>query len=116
MTVSDGTLVSLLARLNPLEFFRRIREVPMIAFSISSSNATLPATMETAVLQSAMVRRGQLRDHGTGDAARRRRSRAPLSLAAPGGSRLMATRRLSVVSRAFQTSPKPPLPILSRIS
>lgn len=43
-----GTLVTLLARLNPLEFFRRIREVPLIAFSTSSSNATLPVTMETA--------------------------------------------------------------------
>jgi Na+/H+-dicarboxylate symporter len=41
-------LVSVLARLNPLEFFRRIREVPLIAFSTSSSNATLPVTMETA--------------------------------------------------------------------
>jgi Na+/H+-dicarboxylate symporter len=43
-----GTLVTLLARLNPLEFFRRIREVPLIAFSTSSSNATLPVTIETA--------------------------------------------------------------------
>jgi Na+/H+-dicarboxylate symporter len=43
-----GTLVTLLARLNPLEFFRRIREVPLIAFSTSSSNATLPVTMEKA--------------------------------------------------------------------
>lgn len=43
-----GTLVALLAKLNPLEFFRRIREVPLIAFSTSSSNATLPVTMETA--------------------------------------------------------------------
>jgi Na+/H+-dicarboxylate symporter len=43
-----GTLVAVLARLNPLEFFRRIREVPLIAFSTSSSNATLPVTMETA--------------------------------------------------------------------
>jgi Na+/H+-dicarboxylate symporter len=34
--------------MNPLEFFRRIREVPLIAFSTSSSNATLPVTMETA--------------------------------------------------------------------
>jgi Na+/H+-dicarboxylate symporter len=49
MTVSYGTLVWILARLNPVEFFRRIREVPMIAFSTSSSNATLPVTMETAV-------------------------------------------------------------------
>jgi Na+/H+-dicarboxylate symporter len=43
-----GTLVALLARLNPLDFFRRVREVPLIAFSTSSSNATLPVTMETA--------------------------------------------------------------------
>ncbi len=43
-----GMLVTLLARLNPLEFFRRIREVPLIAFSTSSSSATLPVTMEKA--------------------------------------------------------------------
>jgi Na+/H+-dicarboxylate symporter len=43
-----GTLVTVLARLNPIEFFRRIRKVPLIAFSTSSSNATLPVTMETA--------------------------------------------------------------------
>jgi Na+/H+-dicarboxylate symporter len=43
-----GTLVTVLARLSPIEFFRRIREVPLIAFSTSSSNATLPVTMETA--------------------------------------------------------------------
>lgn len=43
-----GVLVSVLARLNPLDFYRRIREVPLIAFSTSSSNATLPVTMETA--------------------------------------------------------------------
>jgi Na+/H+-dicarboxylate symporter len=43
-----GVLVTILARLNPLEFFRRIREVPLIAFSTSSSNATLPVTLETA--------------------------------------------------------------------
>ncbi|MBA4156450.1 MAG: dicarboxylate/amino acid:cation symporter [Gemmatimonadetes bacterium] len=43
-----GTLVAVLARLNPIEFFRRVREVPLIAFSTSSSNATLPVTMETA--------------------------------------------------------------------
>ncbi|HLL47093.1 MAG TPA: dicarboxylate/amino acid:cation symporter [Longimicrobiaceae bacterium] len=43
-----GTLVALLARMNPLDFFRRIREVPLIAFSTSSSSATLPVTMETA--------------------------------------------------------------------
>jgi Na+/H+-dicarboxylate symporter len=43
-----GIMVTVLARLNPIEFFRRIREVPLIAFSTSSSNATLPVTMETA--------------------------------------------------------------------
>lgn len=43
-----GLMVAVLGRLNPLEFFRRIREVPLIAFSTSSSNATLPVTMETA--------------------------------------------------------------------
>jgi Na+/H+-dicarboxylate symporter len=43
-----GVLVTVLARLNPLDFFRRIRAVPLIAFSTSSSNATLPVTIETA--------------------------------------------------------------------
>lgn len=43
-----GTTVALLGRYNPIEFFRRIREVPLIAFSTSSSNATLPVTMEAA--------------------------------------------------------------------
>ncbi|NIR45134.1 MAG: dicarboxylate/amino acid:cation symporter [Gemmatimonadetes bacterium] len=38
----------LLARFNPIEFFRRIRKVPIIAFSTSSSNATLPVTIESA--------------------------------------------------------------------
>jgi Na+/H+-dicarboxylate symporter len=47
-TVTYGVMVTVLARLNPLEFFRRIRKVPLIAFSTSSSNATLPVTMETA--------------------------------------------------------------------
>lgn len=43
-----GILVAVLGRLNPLEFFRRIRKMPLIAFSTSSSNATLPVTMQTA--------------------------------------------------------------------
>lgn len=46
--VTYGTLVSVLARLNPVDFFRRIREAQLIAFSTSSSNATLPVTMEVA--------------------------------------------------------------------
>ncbi len=37
-----------LARRSPADFFRRIRGVQLIAFSTSSSNATLPLTMETA--------------------------------------------------------------------
>jgi Na+/H+-dicarboxylate symporter len=48
VTVTYGSSVALLARMNPLDFFRRIRAVPLIAFSTSSSNATLPVTMETA--------------------------------------------------------------------
>jgi Na+/H+-dicarboxylate symporter len=36
------------ARLNPLVFFRRIAEAPLVAFSTSSSSATLPVTMEVA--------------------------------------------------------------------
>lgn len=47
-TLTYGTLLTVLARVNPLAFFSRIREVPLIAFSTSSSNATLPVTMETA--------------------------------------------------------------------
>ena len=43
-----GLILRFLARLNPAAFFKRIREVPLIAFSTSSSNATLPLTMETA--------------------------------------------------------------------
>lgn len=41
-------LVRFLARMSPLAFFRRIAEAPLVAFSTSSSSATLPITMETA--------------------------------------------------------------------
>lgn len=37
-----------LARFSPITFFKRIRKVPIIAFSTSSSNATLPVTIEAA--------------------------------------------------------------------
>ena len=37
-----------LAGVSPVDFLSKIREVPLIAFSTSSSNATLPVTMETA--------------------------------------------------------------------
>jgi Na+/H+-dicarboxylate symporter len=41
-------LVRFAARMNPVEFFKRIIQVPIFAFSTSSSNATLPLTMSTA--------------------------------------------------------------------
>ncbi|MEW5797289.1 MAG: dicarboxylate/amino acid:cation symporter [Candidatus Zixiibacteriota bacterium] len=37
--------ISLLSRINPLEFFRRIKTVMLTAFSTSSSNATLPTAL-----------------------------------------------------------------------
>ena len=37
-----------LAKVNPIEFYRRIRELMVTAFSTSSSNATIPTTMRTA--------------------------------------------------------------------
>jgi len=42
-----GTLVRVLGRLNPLAFLRRMAPVMAYAFSTSSSNATLPMTLET---------------------------------------------------------------------
>jgi Na+/H+-dicarboxylate symporter len=43
-----GTAVRILARMNPLFFFRGIRPAQIIAFSSSSSNATLPVTIQCA--------------------------------------------------------------------
>ncbi len=40
--------VRFLGRLNPLDFYRRIREAQILAFSTSSSNATLPVTIQVA--------------------------------------------------------------------
>ena len=37
-----------LAKVNPLEFLKKIVQVPVVGFSTSSSSATLPVTMETA--------------------------------------------------------------------
>jgi proton glutamate symport protein len=42
------SLVRFLGGMNPLVFARRIAEVPLVAFSTSSSSATLPVTMEVA--------------------------------------------------------------------
>ena len=46
--VTYGLIARFLAGLNPLDFFKRIAQAPLVAFSTSSSSATLPITMETA--------------------------------------------------------------------
>ena len=46
--VTYSILIRFLARLDPRVFFRRIAQAQLVAFSTSSSNATLPVTMETA--------------------------------------------------------------------
>lgn len=45
MFVVYSISVSLLSRISPLEFFRRIKTVMLTAFSTSSSNATLPTAL-----------------------------------------------------------------------
>lgn len=44
-------VIRFLARLKPLQFYRRIREAQILAFSTSSSNATLPVTIRVAEKQ-----------------------------------------------------------------
>lgn len=46
--ITYALVLRTLTDFRPLDFFRRIREPQLIAFSTSSSNATLPLTMETA--------------------------------------------------------------------
>ncbi len=41
-------MVRFAAKLNPAVFFKRIKAIPVFAFSTSSSNATLPVTLSTA--------------------------------------------------------------------
>ncbi len=41
-------MVWLFAKINPVKFFKRIKAVPIFAFSTSSSSATLPVTLKTA--------------------------------------------------------------------
>ena len=48
LLITYTTALRFLAKVNPLMFIRRIREAQLIAFSTSSSNATLPVTMDTA--------------------------------------------------------------------
>jgi Na+/H+-dicarboxylate symporter len=43
-----GLILRFLVKINPITFFRRIAQAQLVAFSTSSSNATLPVTMETA--------------------------------------------------------------------
>jgi proton glutamate symport protein len=47
-SITYMTILRFLGRMNPLDFVRRIMEVPLVAFSTSSSSATLPVTMEVA--------------------------------------------------------------------
>jgi proton glutamate symport protein len=46
--ITYGLAVRFLAGLNPLDFFKKVAQAPLVAFSTSSSSATLPVTMETA--------------------------------------------------------------------
>jgi Na+/H+-dicarboxylate symporter len=46
--VTYGVLVKLLGGLNPLMFFRKMKETALFAFSTSSSNATIASNMATA--------------------------------------------------------------------
>jgi len=43
-----GLILRFLVRVNPARFYKKIAAVPLFAFSTSSSNATLPLTIETA--------------------------------------------------------------------
>jgi proton glutamate symport protein len=43
-----SVMIRLFARMSPIDFFRRTAAVPLVAFSTSSSNATLPVTIATA--------------------------------------------------------------------
>lgn len=48
-TVIYGLLLRFLARLNPWTFFKKMRAVILFAFSVSSSNATIPLTLKTCI-------------------------------------------------------------------
>ena len=47
MTVTYSLFLTFFAKLNPLIFFRKIREVFLFAFSTASSGATIPVTLRT---------------------------------------------------------------------
>jgi Na+/H+-dicarboxylate symporter len=48
VSMLGGVLVGLIGRLNPLPFFKGVSEPGIVAFTTTSSNATLPVTMEVA--------------------------------------------------------------------
>ncbi|TVP59212.1 MAG: dicarboxylate/amino acid:cation symporter [Gemmatimonadales bacterium] len=48
LMITYGLAVRFLAKLNFWQFLKRVAKAPLVAFSTSSSNATLPVTMETA--------------------------------------------------------------------
>ena len=45
--ITYGSLLTLLARLNPIKFFMKVRSLAVFAFSTSSSSATMPITLDT---------------------------------------------------------------------
>lgn len=47
LVVTYGILIYLLVRVSPLQFFRRMREPMLFAFTTSSSGATMPVTLRT---------------------------------------------------------------------
>jgi dicarboxylate/amino acid:cation (Na+ or H+) symporter, DAACS family len=47
--ITLGSLVALMLKMNPIRFFKRVRGLMATAFSTSSSSATMPATMRTAI-------------------------------------------------------------------
>ena len=47
-TLTYSLMLKMLAGLNPLTFFKKMRPAMLFAFTTASSNATLPVTMETA--------------------------------------------------------------------
>ncbi|API87309.1 dicarboxylate/amino acid:cation symporter [Francisella uliginis] len=46
--ITNGILIGILARLNPIKFFSKLLPVQLFAFSTASSNATIPLTLDTA--------------------------------------------------------------------
>ncbi|MBT8403333.1 MAG: dicarboxylate/amino acid:cation symporter [Gemmatimonadetes bacterium] len=48
LIITYGAALRFLAGVKPLDFLKKIRAVQLVAFSTSSSNATLPLTIETA--------------------------------------------------------------------